>query len=79
MIGIDIWLIPAHGAVGAGVGWGAALVAKNLAGLVAGAAGVPDQRVRLGTLTWQRAQRRCASAAVSAGAARGRRAGARAS
>ena len=34
MIGVDIWLIPAHGAVGAGIGWGAALAAKNLAGMV---------------------------------------------
>jgi hypothetical protein len=34
MIGVDVWLIPAHGAIGAGIGWAAALVAKNLAGAI---------------------------------------------
>jgi O-antigen/teichoic acid export membrane protein len=33
MVGLDVWLIPDHGAVGAGVGWGVAVAAKNLAGL----------------------------------------------
>ena len=34
MIGLDLWLIPRHGALGAAFGWGGALVVKNLAGLV---------------------------------------------
>jgi O-antigen/teichoic acid export membrane protein len=34
MIGLDLWLIPRHGALGAALGWGGALVVKNLAGLV---------------------------------------------
>jgi hypothetical protein len=34
MIGLDLWLIPLHGALGAAFGWGGALVAKNLAGLI---------------------------------------------
>jgi O-antigen/teichoic acid export membrane protein len=34
MVGLDVWLIPIHGAVGAGIGWGVAIMAKNLAGLV---------------------------------------------
>jgi O-antigen/teichoic acid export membrane protein len=33
MVGLDVWLIPDHGAVGAGIGWGVAVFAKNLAGL----------------------------------------------
>jgi O-antigen/teichoic acid export membrane protein len=34
MIGLDIWLIPLHGGVGAAIGWGGAIAAKNVAGLV---------------------------------------------
>jgi O-antigen/teichoic acid export membrane protein len=34
MIGLDLWLIPRHGALGAAFGWGGALVVKNLAGLI---------------------------------------------
>ena len=34
MIGLDLWLIPRYGALGAAVGWGGALVVKNVAGLV---------------------------------------------
>ena len=33
MIGIDLWLIPDHGAVGAAVGWGVSLAVKNLQAL----------------------------------------------
>ena len=33
MIGLDFWLVPHHGAFGAGIGWGVALAVKNLAGL----------------------------------------------
>lgn len=33
MLGLDVWLIPDHGAVGAGIGWGVAVSVKNLAGL----------------------------------------------
>lgn len=34
MVGLDLWLIPIHGALGAGIGWGVAVAAKNLAGLL---------------------------------------------
>jgi O-antigen/teichoic acid export membrane protein len=33
MVGLDLWLIPDHGARGAAIGWGAAIAIKNLAGL----------------------------------------------
>jgi O-antigen/teichoic acid export membrane protein len=33
MLGIDFWLIPHHGAFGAAIGWAAAIVVKNVAGL----------------------------------------------
>jgi O-antigen/teichoic acid export membrane protein len=33
MIGLDVWLIPGHGALGAAIGWAAAIAVKNLAGL----------------------------------------------
>jgi len=34
MVGLDVWLIPGHGALGAGVGWGVAVAVKNVVGLV---------------------------------------------
>jgi O-antigen/teichoic acid export membrane protein len=34
MLGLDLWLIPAHGAIGAAVGWGVSSAAKNLLALV---------------------------------------------
>jgi hypothetical protein len=33
MIGLDVWLIPIHGALGAALGWAGAVAAKNLMGL----------------------------------------------
>lgn len=33
MIGLDLWLIPDHGAVGAAIGWGASIAVKNSAAL----------------------------------------------
>lgn len=34
MIGLDLWLIPGHGGVGAAIGWGAAMAVKNTSALV---------------------------------------------
>jgi O-antigen/teichoic acid export membrane protein len=33
MIGLDLWLIPGHGALGAAVGWGSSIAVKNLMAL----------------------------------------------
>ena len=33
-IGIDLWLIPDHGVLGAAIGWSAAIVVRNLAALI---------------------------------------------
>lgn len=33
-LGLDLWLIPTHGALGAAVGWAAAIATKNLAALL---------------------------------------------
>ncbi|WP_205471507.1 oligosaccharide flippase family protein [Nocardioides sp. SYSU D00038] len=34
LVGLDLWLVPSHGATGAAIGWAAAIVVKNLSGLV---------------------------------------------
>lgn len=33
-IGIDIWLIPSHGALGAAIGWAAAIIMRNVVALI---------------------------------------------
>ncbi len=33
-VGLDIWLIPSHGMMGAAIGWSASIVARNLAALI---------------------------------------------
>lgn len=33
-IGLDLWLIPEHGVIGAAIGWGAAILLRNVAALV---------------------------------------------
>ena len=33
-IGLDVWLIPAHGVLGAAIGWAVAIVVRNLAALI---------------------------------------------
>jgi O-antigen/teichoic acid export membrane protein len=33
-LGLDLWLIPAHGVVGAAIGWAVAIVVRNVAALV---------------------------------------------
>ncbi len=33
-IGLDLWLIPAHGVLGAAIGWSAAIVVRNVAALI---------------------------------------------